>query len=1126
MKTRTRKILLFLMVLVFAVCTACGCSSMIAKADSTSQMTIYFENNQNWNTINCYYWGNGQNSWPGTSMTKTDKQSNEGYDIYKISVNSGVNVIFNNGSTQTVDINNAQANTCYKLSTMSNGKYNVTSYVYEDLDDDDDEVVATWTIYFKTSYTSVNCYYWGGASTVEWPGVALTEKTEETDGKYLFKASVPQNSNVIFSTSQGQSVDITDVEENAIYEFTTMSGSKYNVSKTFKSNKVEYTVTVNCYDLNRNLLKTFVYTFEEGYTGTIYSPDVEGYQSLGGYGEITNLSEDITYSMFYEKAVGYITVYCVNNLNWSKVNCYYWGGSVEASWPGVEMKKTDFVDGVGNEVYSLDVASGSKVIFNNGSSQTVDISSVYDGNVYSMSSMSNGKYIVEQVDIYREITINYKDNNGNTIKNSTSFLLVKSNNSYTYYAPEIEGYDPVNTSHVFTFDDLGTTSYTFIYKNDEVVVNDNVAYVDSKKDLLTISQDSSYWAYDIEILEDIDLENSTISPIGNYSTYFTGDVNGNNCTISNFVVDASGKYNSFGLFGAVKGDISNLSIKNVSFDFGALTISDIKIGGLVGQTYGNVDNCSVIGEINYVSSGKNVFIGMVAGQSLSGTSITNISAVGYITFTGTNYSYVGGVVGEADGSIANCESSVSINVTQQSQCLYLGGVVGIAMAEANDLTNKGKIDFVVEKGLFTYAGGVVGNAVKAVDTVENYGSIKGTIKSTYHYVGGVVGKGASITNGAFYGNVNLKLYEAPNSYFGGFAGEASGAISYCEGRFSVAIRGYHNCNVILGGVVGRTYSNVSNTNCNLSTITINGDYSMAYPVAGAYSDDSVFTSNIGNCSIKCNENIMVQSPVGETYLYTEGEKAFYDRLVDDSWVIYYSNADYENVKSVYPIYYGTDFGNISTSRMYQIFRYFSYQNPIFCVVYSGYVSLTEGGIQFYVYNYTATDGDYSCNYLTAEGRAQLRDSTADYLYGLDALITSSMSTYQKAKTAYDYLMDSTIYEPDGSRLSYYYNHDITGIFNYGLTVCDGYAQMYCLLMNYLGIETTYYWGGNHAFNLVQMNDGYYYWADACWDDNNGTYDYFYFLKGKTDFTGHTSYLNYPVIGDWNKLNVAESAFVA
>ena len=90
---------------------------------------IYATTTLSWSKINIYAWGGiATAGWPGSAMTK---ETIGGVTYYSYEVDKGVkgNIIFNNGSAQTVDVNNVTVDTdvFYKINTtQSGGKYTVT----------------------------------------------------------------------------------------------------------------------------------------------------------------------------------------------------------------------------------------------------------------------------------------------------------------------------------------------------------------------------------------------------------------------------------------------------------------------------------------------------------------------------------------------------------------------------------------------------------------------------------------------------------------------------------------------------------------------------------------------------------------------------------------------------------------------------------------------------------------------------------------------------------------------------------------------------------------------------------------------------------------------------------------
>lgn len=89
------------MILALAMVFSLAVPAMAAE----DTRTIYFENTDNWSTVNAYAWIAESidllGTWPGTAMTKVEGEEN----IYSIEVpTDGVNMIFNNGSEQTADL--------------------------------------------------------------------------------------------------------------------------------------------------------------------------------------------------------------------------------------------------------------------------------------------------------------------------------------------------------------------------------------------------------------------------------------------------------------------------------------------------------------------------------------------------------------------------------------------------------------------------------------------------------------------------------------------------------------------------------------------------------------------------------------------------------------------------------------------------------------------------------------------------------------------------------------------------------------------------------------------------------------------------------------------------------------
>ena len=90
------------------------------------------------------------------------------------------------------------------------------------------------------------------------------------------------------------------------------------------------------------------------------------------------------------------TFYFSNNKGWSAVNVHYWGGATASEWPGVAATYLGNNE-LGEGVYSISVpADTTHIIFNSGSSQTVDIDlSLYTDNGFYLDTQdAEGKWTV------------------------------------------------------------------------------------------------------------------------------------------------------------------------------------------------------------------------------------------------------------------------------------------------------------------------------------------------------------------------------------------------------------------------------------------------------------------------------------------------------------------------------------------------------------------------------------------------------------------------------------------------------------------------------------------------------------------------------------------------------------
>lgn len=125
----------------------------------------------------------------------------------------------------------------------------------------------------------------------------------------------------------------------------------------------------------------------------------------------------------------------------------------------------------------------------------------------------------------------------------------------------------------------------------------------------------------------------------------------------------------------------------------------------------------------------------------------------------------------------------------------------------------------------------------------------------------------------------------------------------------------------------------------------------------------------------------------------------------------------------------------------------------------------------------AFSGRYNMSVEEIEQNQMLIDQRVnEYL----ANIPETTDEYYKVKYIYEYLIYNTEYDSEAEN-----NQNICSVFIEGRSVCQGYAKAFQYLLNKLDIQSYLVTGfvnsGRHAWNLVRVNNEYYY-IDPTWGD--------------------------------------------
>ena len=320
------------------------------------------------------------------------------------------------------------------------------------------------------------------------------------------------------------------------------------------------------------------------------------------------------------------------------------------------------------------------------------------------------------------------------------------------------------------------------------------------------------------------------SPIGtDSSSSFSGTFDGNGYAIKNLYININSSSSvCAGLFGYSAGTIENLGMIDSDISVSVSSGSYSYVGGISGHADGSVANCYNTGNISSYSDSSNY------GSSAK------------------FYAYAGGIVGVALGTVKNCYNTGNVSANDNLGSAYpsAGGIVGVASGGSVSITDCYNMGNISAKH---YAGGIFGVGIADVNSCYN----TGVVSSAYECSGGIAGKFSMGTISSCYNAGNVRsVYE----YAGGIVGylETSAQVSNCYNAGS-----YSSVSGVAGGVVGYLYyggvSNCYNVTSQFSVHGIIGDrysykhnYQYVYggTVSNCYSLDNAVSSWSTECSMK------------------------------------------------------------------------------------------------------------------------------------------------------------------------------------------------------------------------------------------------------------------------------------
>ena len=195
--------------------------------------------------------------------------------------------------------------------------------------------------------------------------------------------------------------------------------------------------------------------------------------------------------------------------------------------------------------------------------------------------------------------------------------------------------------------------------------------VTSADGLMNIAELVNGGKTDINITLDknIDLTGKDWTPIGtSFDNSYTGTFDGGGHTITGLTITTKDQF--VGLFGYLNraGTVKNVVMEGIQITSNHVLMSG-NTGGVVGYSWGTIENCSVSGSV----SGTNCVGGVVGSQKAGSIIGCSSSAI----VKGTRY--VGGVAGEKWGTMTACYATGNVTLEIGSQNnLSGGGVVGLS----------------------------------------------------------------------------------------------------------------------------------------------------------------------------------------------------------------------------------------------------------------------------------------------------------------------------------------------------------------------------------------------------------------------------------------------------------------
>ncbi|MCI8327830.1 MAG: hypothetical protein HFI37_08685 [Lachnospiraceae bacterium] len=166
---------------------------------------------------------------------------------------------------------------------------------------------------------------------------------------------------------------------------------------------------------------------------------------------------------------------------------------------------------------------------------------------------------------------------------------------------------------------------------------------------------------------------------------------------------------------------------------------------------------------------------------------------------------------------------------------------------------------------------------------------------------------------------------------------------------------------------------------------------------------------------------------------------------------------------------------LSRTRAAELYWMFSYANPQYYFLYNGYLYTSEEMIP----------GIYA-EFQSGSARSAATAAVKQQVDAWEREIAAGSTEAAKAKIAHDLVIKKVQYDDNYGTSSEDnpFHQSAYSVFADDHTVCAGYTKAFAMLMNGAGVDTMGVTSRDHAWNIININDSWYY-VDCTWDDYDG-----------------------------------------